>query len=245
MPKTGLLQRFPETEAGGFTRVDGTIAFYQRVNALLKHDMHLLDFGAGRGEWQQDSVSYRRSLRMFKGKVDRVTGVDVDIAVRANNSLDRAIVLEKGVIPLASGSVDIIIADHVLEHVAEPQSVVIELSRVLAPGGWICARTPNRYGYVAIANRVLPERLRRSMLRIAQPDRQDEDVFEAYYQLNTARALRRWFSECDVTCIMWNAEPAYAGNSDVMFAAMDLMHRITPNRFALEIFAYMRKRPYR
>lgn len=40
---------FPEVSAGGFTRMDGTVEFYTRVNALLRPDMTVLDFGAGRG----------------------------------------------------------------------------------------------------------------------------------------------------------------------------------------------------
>lgn len=33
---TSIRKRFyPEIEAGGFSRVDGTVAFYQRVNALV------------------------------------------------------------------------------------------------------------------------------------------------------------------------------------------------------------------
>jgi hypothetical protein len=34
---------------GGFSRVDGSIEFYTRVNALLGPDMTVVDFGAGRG----------------------------------------------------------------------------------------------------------------------------------------------------------------------------------------------------
>jgi hypothetical protein len=55
-------QFYPEIGAGGFTRIDGTVAFYQRVNALLKKEAVLLDYGAGRGAWHmEDACEYRRS----------------------------------------------------------------------------------------------------------------------------------------------------------------------------------------
>src|SRR5262245_29252165 len=58
---------FPEVGAGGFSRIDSTIQFYQRVNALVDPKFALLDFGAGRGvHCFDDSVSYRRELRNFK-----------------------------------------------------------------------------------------------------------------------------------------------------------------------------------
>ena len=45
-PKATL---FPESYAGGFSRVDGTVQFYMRVRALLRPDDTVLDLGAGRG----------------------------------------------------------------------------------------------------------------------------------------------------------------------------------------------------
>jgi hypothetical protein len=38
-----------EVVAGGFDRYDGSIQFYQRINALLRPDFVVMDFGAGRG----------------------------------------------------------------------------------------------------------------------------------------------------------------------------------------------------
>ncbi len=58
----------PEIFAGGFDRYDGTIQFYQRVNALLRPDFVVADFGAGRGRIHiDDLIGYRRSLTNLKG----------------------------------------------------------------------------------------------------------------------------------------------------------------------------------
>ena len=46
---------YPEAQAGGFTRYDQHVIFFARVNALLRHDMTVLDFGAGRGIWAERS----------------------------------------------------------------------------------------------------------------------------------------------------------------------------------------------
>jgi hypothetical protein len=60
----------PEIFAGGFDRYDGTIQFYQRVNALLRPDFVVVDIGAGRGRIRiDDPIAYRRRLTSLKGKV--------------------------------------------------------------------------------------------------------------------------------------------------------------------------------
>src|SRR5262245_11219046 len=162
-----------EIRAGGFTRIDSTIQFYERINALLESNFVVLDFGAGRGaSHSEDRVRYRRELRSLRGKVREVIGADIDPIVTTNPSLDRAIVLgSDSDIPIADRSIQMVISDFTFEHIENPAHVAGEIDRVLAPGGWICVRTPNRNGYVSLANRIFPESLRSRMLSWAQPDR--------------------------------------------------------------------------
>jgi hypothetical protein len=66
---------YPEISVGGFSRVDGTIEFYQRINALIQPDHVILDIGAGRGSAHVDQPSlYRTRLMNFKGRVAQVIG---------------------------------------------------------------------------------------------------------------------------------------------------------------------------
>ena len=209
---------YPETAVGGFSRVDGTIEFYTRVNALLHPDMTVLDFGAGRGLFLDDPPTYRRGLQNLRGKVARVVGIDVDPAVRENESLDEAHTVGIGEpLPLPDASVDLVVSDHVFEHVDDPDGVVAELDRVLKPGGWICARTPNRHGYIASGARLVPNRVHAKALERLQPQRQERDVFPTRYLLNTPAQLRRHFPahRFEVVTYTHNSEPAYFGRSVV------------------------------
>lgn len=144
MPNVVGTHFFPEIAAGGFSRVDGTIQFWQRVDALIGQATVVLDFGAGRGANQsEDTVVYRRNLRSLKGRVREVIGVDVDPVVLTNSALDRAFVVKPDeTLPLPDQSIDVIVSDFVFEHIQDPAWVAFELDRVLSPGGWICARTP-------------------------------------------------------------------------------------------------------
>ena len=70
---------YPEVNINGYTSVDGTIEFYSRINSLIDNSMTVLDFGAGRSAWyENDSCSYRKTLRNMKGKVKKVVGCDID-----------------------------------------------------------------------------------------------------------------------------------------------------------------------
>jgi len=87
---------YPENRAGGFSRCDGTVQFYQRVRALLRPDYVVLDFGAGRGAaYYQDPSPYRKSLRNLRGEGRRVIGVDVDPVVSSNPCVDEAVAVSQ------------------------------------------------------------------------------------------------------------------------------------------------------
>ncbi|WP_232824577.1 hypothetical protein, partial [Blastomonas sp. UPD001] len=78
-----LIKRFyPEARLNGFTAVDGVVAFYSQIRALLTEQSHVLDFGAGRGaQISEDPVPYRRQLQDLRSVAAHVEGCDIDGAV--------------------------------------------------------------------------------------------------------------------------------------------------------------------
>lgn len=241
-----LQKLYPEIGAGGFSRVDGTVEFYGRVNSLLMKDMTVLDFGAGRGrDVLEGCVPYRRSLRLLKGNVAKVIGVDVDPIVRSNPSVDEAIVItEHAALPLDDASVDVIVSDFCFEHLRRPEHVVPQLHRVLKAGGWICARTPNRWGYVGLGATLVPNRLHQTVLSRLQPHRRALDVFPTAYRLNTRRAARRFFppEEYRDCSYVINSIPAYCGRSLVAAWAFKTMVRFIPECTSTTLLIFLQKR---
>jgi SAM-dependent methyltransferase len=237
---------YPETGAGGFTRVDGTIEFYTRVNAILEPGMTVVDFGAGRGEAElHDPVEYRRALRNLKGKVRRIIGVDVDPIVESNPTIDEArVISDNGRLPLQDASVDLILSDATFEHLTNPGAVVTEFARVLKSGGWLCARTPNRWGYIAIGAKLVPESLHHRVLKMVQPARQSEDIFPTHYRLNDLRSLKRYFDS--FTWIHhvypYTSEPTYAAESVLLWRLMIFLSKVTPEYFGSHLMIFLRKR---
>jgi len=97
----------------------------------------VLDVGCGEG------VAFQALRRTFAPTrliaVDIHDGV-VDRATRLATELGGAIEVlraDAGRMPLDSASVDLVVCHQLLHHCSDPAPVLVELRRVLAPGGWL------------------------------------------------------------------------------------------------------------
>ena len=226
---------------GGYAPLDGTVEFYGRINAVLQPHFIVADLGAGRGAWvDDDSAAYRRALRTLKGKVAEVIGLDVDPAVLANPSTDRNLLIENGRLPLEDASIDVVIADYVLEHVDDPVALERELFRVVKPGGLFCARTPHAANYASLASRLLGSHLQRRVVQRLQPSRQVRDIFATRYRCNTLTEIGRvWPAERwrDYSYV-YAAEPSYHAGSRILYRVWSLVHRLAPRPLVGNIFLF-------
>jgi len=91
-------------------------------------------------------------------------------------------------LPFADETFDLVTANMVLEHLAQPASQLREVYRVLRPEGIFVAHTPNVLGYSVILARLIPEALKATLVRVLQ-GRLPEDVFRTYYRINSATAF--------------------------------------------------------
>ncbi len=105
----------------------------------------LLDVGCGNGA---------QTLR-FVEDFARVVGVDVTrpflaefsraIAARGLAGRVAALFYDGDHLPLDGASVDAVVSFEVLEHVRDEKAVLVEIHRVLRPGGWVAMTVPNRW----------------------------------------------------------------------------------------------------
>lgn len=236
---------YPETRFGGFTGVDGTIAFYTRVNALIAPDSVVVDFGCGRGQHQDDPVVWRRNLRILKNKAKRVIGLDVDPAATANPYIDEYCeIATDGSWAIPDSSVDLVVCDHVIEHLDRPDAFFAEARRVLRPGtGYLAIRTPNAMSYVGVAQRLIPNRHHGRVLARVQEHRKLEDVFDTRYRCNTIGRLRRTLRAhgFDAVVYGYESEPAYFEPSRVLYLLGVLHQKLAPSIFSPVIHAFGRR----
>ncbi len=154
--------------------------FERAVEARLSADAVLLDAGAGR------TVPV---LRKYLGRVRRLIGVelvaftDVPAGIETYNT-------DLAHLPLPDGVVDIIISRSVFEHLADPQAVYAEFSRVLRPGGVVIFLTANMWDYGTLIARLVPNRFHARIVAKVE-GRAAEDTFPTEYRTNTRRDVER------------------------------------------------------
>jgi SAM-dependent methyltransferase len=207
---------YPGLNTFGLSPIDGTLQFYSKINQLMAPDSVVLDFGAGRGA-QLDEVSpWKRDLLLLKPNCVRRIGCDIDEAVLQNRHLSESYILQETSnydIPKQNNSVDLAIADWVLEHLPQPLRTFQEIHRVVKPEGWFCARTGNllHYSYATaylLSNRAFSKRF----LSKAQPHRLEEDVFPKFFFANSIRRLKKLARATGFKKSLiysWEPEPGY------------------------------------
>ena len=237
-------RKYPERGAGGYSHVDGTVEFYGRVHALLEPGSVVVDLGAGRSNVDEDPVRYRRELRRLQNGAKHVVGLDVDPVVLTNPNVDSAYVIRVGEpLPLADASVDMVVSDWTFEHLDDPAGAAAEIRRILRPGGWVCARTPNKWGYIGMAARAVPNQYHNAVLRRVQPNRQTKDAFPTRYLLNTRADIARHFRpehfrDCTYTM---DGEPAYFAGNPAAWRAANALFRLTPARCRSVLFVFLQR----
>lgn len=240
-----LKQRFyPEANVSGLSHIDGTVTFFNHIAAISRPTDIVLDFGAGRGEpLMDDTVAHRRNIANLKDRCAHVDGCDIDPVVLQNPFLDEAAVIAPGQpLPYPDNRFDIIVARSVFEHIDDPAFVAAELLRVAKPQGIIAATTPNKWGYIAVAARAVPNRLHVRVLSRSQPERKAQDVFPTRYRMNTARALRTVFGDDAEVFVTHKApEPAYHFGRPWLYRVLKSLNKHCPDSMLPILDVYVRK----
>jgi len=234
---------YPESRFGGFSDIDGTMAFYSRVNGLINPEYVVVDVGCGRGKCGDDPVAIRRNLRILKGKCQKVIGIDVDETAQTNPYIDEFFLVENGNWPIGDDTVDLCICDSVLEHISDATKFFLESQRVLKPGGFFCARTPNVCSFFGLASILIPNRWHKRVLELVQKKRKGEDIFPTLYRCNTTGKLKKILTDngFDFCIYGYEAEPAYANFSRILYCLMALSRRFIPNSLKSTLFIFAQK----
>jgi ubiquinone/menaquinone biosynthesis C-methylase UbiE len=135
--------------------------------------------------YQQELVNQSRSI----------TGIDADlISLKKNQCIHRKVLGDIQNLCFKNSSFDLVTANMVVEHVRNPELLLLEVKRVLAPGGLFMFHTPNLRGYTTLIANNIPGIFKKKLIYFLQ-GRKDEDVFPAFYRLNTHKAVSKIASE--------------------------------------------------
>ncbi|MFB9721796.1 class I SAM-dependent methyltransferase [Planobispora longispora] len=130
----------PETPVSAAQdRAARLVAFLREITAASSGELVIADVGCG------DGGITRMAADAAPGH--RVIGMDWAMApletARAKGlTVMRGTAAHPG-LPLASASVDVVVFSEVIEHLVDPDAAILELHRVLRPGGHLLLSTPN------------------------------------------------------------------------------------------------------
>jgi SAM-dependent methyltransferase len=200
------------------------------VRGYVTHDSNVLDLGCGRGGVAE--VIWR--------DVRLATGVDPDMASltghRAKGMPVVRAVAEN--LPFASDSFDVVVSVWVLEHLADPLEVFIEVRRVLRPGGHFIFLTPNLRNPLMVMNRLgkaLPALQRRLVPRVYGRD--GADTFPVRYRANTERDIKTYAqaSGLRVQEMRVVPDPTYLAMNGILFSASVMSERVMPKGWGVHL----------
>ena len=239
---------YPELGFSDFSRFDQRMLFFSLVRSLINKDSRVLDFGAGRDKWSEIEKGYKRSITQLNGVCAELVACDVDPVVLENPSADRTLVIEPGKsLPFEDAYFDLVYSWAVVEHVEHPEPLFEELYRVIKPGGWLCAWTPNRFAYFSIGSQLIPEFLHGWVLKrltnVGRNNaRKEKDVFPAFYRANTCRQIRklarnRFHNHSFYTL----GPPAYHANSRILAQIIDCYNKTVPGFLKPYMMVFLQK----
>lgn len=147
-----------------------------------------LDLGCGHRllpEWRGESEAE------LVRKPQLLVGLDADFpALRRHRSIEHRCLGDISALPFPDRSFDLVTANMVVEHLADPGAQFREVARVLMPGGLFVFHTPNARSYVTMLARMLPDGVKRTLAGVME-GRTAADVYPTYYRANRASSIER------------------------------------------------------
>lgn len=183
-------------------------AYFEALTAALRGSSgDWLDLGCGHGfmpEWFP--------VRAVPIETWNPVGIDPDYAaLRRHRGLRWRVRAVGEGLPFRDAIFDLVTANMVIEHVADPTRLFREVRRVLKPTGMCLIHTPNRWGYTTVLARLIPNRilvpLTMWLLR-----RRAEDIYPTHYRANTVADLTRLAAETGLrihTCVTVSSSPQF------------------------------------
>ena len=152
------------------------------LNRLVAPGMDWLDLGCGHHLlplWRE------RQEREMIARCRSVVGIDYDLpSLKKHRSMKLLVRGDISSLPFPDASFDLVTANMVVEHLADPEPQFREIARVLRPGGHFIFHTPHAKGYLTRITRLVPETLKGPLIRVLD-GRASEDVFPTHYLANT------------------------------------------------------------
>ncbi|MGA8029545.1 MAG: class I SAM-dependent methyltransferase [Bryobacteraceae bacterium] len=186
--------------------------YYKKLRSLIP-DKTWLDLGCGHqvfADWMtNEQAEIIASCRT-------AYGIDLDwTGLKAHPAISNKVFGDLAHLPFEAECVDVVSANMVAEHLADPEPVLREIHRVLKPNGVFVFHTPNRRGWPTRMAARIPDGLKKKLIWLLER-RREEDVFPTHYRMNSSSAIAKLAAETgftveDITAVSTSAATAMLG----------------------------------
>jgi ubiquinone/menaquinone biosynthesis C-methylase UbiE len=118
-----------------------------------------------------------------------LVGMDYDLpSLRNHRSISLKVRGNINDLPFPDSYFDLVTANMVVEHLADPREQFQEVNRILKPGGRFLFHTPNTLGHPTLLAKLTPEKLKHKLIYLLD-GRKEEDVFDTFYAANSKQQI--------------------------------------------------------
>ncbi|MEW6200801.1 MAG: class I SAM-dependent methyltransferase [bacterium] len=204
--------------------------FREMFNEVFSPGAVVLDAGCGR----------ESAVPVVEGAETRA-GVDISRSfLESNKDVHFKIVADLEKLPFKDSVFDIVISQYVVEHLKDPEKVMVEFGRVTKDRSHILILTTNALNYIALAARLIPYPLQRFIKRrfLKIPD---DEIYPVYYRCNTIFRLNRMMKRAGFSGgkAVFVGGPFYFSFSLLLFRAAMFFERITDGRLRFLKFYFV------
>lgn len=162
--------------------------YARTIGEIVSPGYDWLDLGAGSKMHDGYGVPSSEELASRAGFL---IGIDLVVEhLRRNASLNAAVGGTGTSLPFRDASFDLVTANMVFEHLDDPLGVLVEVRRVLRPGGRLVFVTPNRLHPVFLfSSTFVPLEVQRRLAARIE-GRAMEHIFPTFYRANSPGAIR-------------------------------------------------------
>ncbi|HUK18454.1 MAG TPA: class I SAM-dependent methyltransferase [Bryobacteraceae bacterium] len=161
--------------------------YFDALKRCVRPGARWLDIGCGR-QVVPSWAAPEEAQRALVASARCLIGMDVDRALYEHPLVQHRVMGWGDQLPFADGSLDLITANMVVEHLKDPARVFAEAWRALRPGGVFLFHTPNRLNPYVMAARFTPEVLKKKLVRMLD-ERDEADTFKTYYRANSTKRI--------------------------------------------------------
>ena len=162
--------------------------YYETLKRAVPAQCAWLDLGCGHQMFASWMTAEEQEVA---GRAVMLTGIDLDWeGLRANPFVSARVLGTLESLPFRAEAFDLATANMVVEHLRRPPAVLQEVYRVLRPGGLLILHTPNRNAVMIRIAAGMPQSMKNLLARLLE-GRKAEDVFPAFYRMNTPAAIEQ------------------------------------------------------